>query len=95
MDRLKKASKIELASSFADSKVIGQSDSIPTAVPALNIAFSGDIHGGVVPGLTMFAGESRSFVPKRILTNTTMRYSFSMILKWVHQRITLILWKLT
>lgn len=61
MDRLKKASKIELASSFADSKVIGQSDSIPTAVPALNIAFSGDIHGGVVPGLTMFAGESRSF----------------------------------
>lgn len=61
MDRLKKASKIELASSFADSKVIGQTDSIPTAVPALNIAFSGDIHGGVAPGLTMFAGESRSF----------------------------------
>lgn len=61
MDRLKKASKIELASTFSDSKVIGQTDSIPTAVPALNIAFSGDIHGGVAPGLTMFAGESRSF----------------------------------
>lgn len=57
MDRLKKASKIELASTFSDSKVIGQTDSIPTAVPALNIAFSGDIHGGVVPGLTMFAGR--------------------------------------
>lgn len=44
-----------LTESFTDK------DCIPTDVPILNIAFSGKIDGGLVPGITVFAGESKSF----------------------------------
>jgi hypothetical protein len=27
----------------------------------MNIAFSGSIHGGITPGITMIAGESKRF----------------------------------
>ena len=34
---------------------------IPTAVPAINIALSGRLDGGLTPGLTMWAGPSKHF----------------------------------
>jgi RecA/RadA recombinase len=34
---------------------------IPTAVPAINIALSGKLDGGLTPGLTMWAGPSKHF----------------------------------
>jgi RecA/RadA recombinase len=34
---------------------------IPTAVPAVNIALSGKLDGGLTPGLTMWAGPSKHF----------------------------------
>jgi RecA/RadA recombinase len=34
---------------------------ITTAVPALNVALSGRLDGGVTPGLTIFAGPSKNF----------------------------------
>jgi RecA/RadA recombinase len=34
---------------------------IPTAVPAINVALSGKLDGGLTPGLTMWAGPSKHF----------------------------------
>ena len=34
---------------------------IPTDIPMLNVALSGDIDGGLTPGLTMLAGPSKHF----------------------------------
>jgi hypothetical protein len=34
---------------------------IPTAVPAINVALSGRLDGGLTPGLTMWAGPSKHF----------------------------------
>ena len=61
MDRLKKASKIDLANTFDSSEIVNNKDVIHLPVPALNIAFSGDLNGGLTPGLTMWAGESKMF----------------------------------
>lgn len=36
-------------------------DCIPTKLPILNIAFSGSLDGGLVSGISVFAGASRSF----------------------------------
>lgn len=61
LDRLKKASKIELTETLGKSEVLNSKDVIHLPVPALNIAFSGDLDGGFMPGLSMIAGESRTF----------------------------------
>lgn len=61
MDRLKKASKIELTNTLDKSQVFNDVDVIPTQIPALNIALSGSLDGGLTPGLTIFCGESRMF----------------------------------
>jgi hypothetical protein len=34
---------------------------IPTSIPAINIALSGKLDGGLTPGLTMWAGPSKHF----------------------------------
>jgi RecA/RadA recombinase len=34
---------------------------IPTAIPAINVALSGRLDGGLTPGLTMWAGPSKHF----------------------------------
>lgn len=34
---------------------------VPTPIPAINVALSGRIDGGLTPGLTIFAGPSRHF----------------------------------
>lgn len=59
--RLKKASIVQDASVLTESKVLDERDEIETPVYALNIAFSGRLHGGFVSGLSLLAGESRSF----------------------------------
>lgn len=61
LERLKKASKIELTETLGKSEVLNSKDVIHLPVPALNIAFSGDLDGGFMPGLSMIAGESRTF----------------------------------
>lgn len=61
MDRLKKASKIEYASSLSKTKVLEDMECAPTMIPALNIAFCGSLEGGVTAGLTMWAGASKCF----------------------------------
>lgn len=61
LNKLQKNSKLAHAQILADSDLFQGKTSIPTAVPALNIALSGSLNGGIGSGLTMFAGPSKHF----------------------------------
>jgi RecA/RadA recombinase len=61
MDKLIKSSTLKLTAPLLDSKVFGKKEAIPTQVPMINVALSGSIDGGLLPGLTMLAGPSKHF----------------------------------
>jgi RecA/RadA recombinase len=61
MEKLAKNSTIKLTSAIMDSKVFGKKDMAPTPVPMINVALSGRVNGGLVPGLLMLAGPSKHF----------------------------------
>ena len=61
IDKLKKNSTIKDTSVLTESKFFGMKDLIQTSVPALNVALSGRLDGGLTPGLTVFAGPSKHF----------------------------------
>jgi RecA/RadA recombinase len=61
LNKLLKAGAIKDSSILEDSPYFSERDLITTDLPILNIAFSGDIDGGLIPGLTIFAGLSKSF----------------------------------
>lgn len=61
LDRLLKSSTIKLSSSLDESDIYNIKDSIPTPIPALNIAYSSRVDGGITPGLTIWAGPSKHF----------------------------------
>lgn len=61
LDKLKKNSTIKDASILSDSVFFKKKDIIPTEVPAINIALSGTLTGGLTPGVTMWAGPSKHF----------------------------------
>jgi len=61
MERMIKSTKIKDADVLTDSKLFTDKETIQTAIPLINIALSGDIDGGLRPGLTSIAGPSRHF----------------------------------
>ena len=61
MDKLKKNSKIKDTSILNKSVLFSEVDVIPTSVPMINVALSGDIDGGLHSGLTVLAGPSKHF----------------------------------
>ncbi len=61
LDKIKKNSTIKDTAILADSKFFQKKDMIPTTIPAINIALSGKLDGGLTPGLTMWAGPSKHF----------------------------------
>jgi len=61
LDKLKKNTTIKDSSILAKSKFFTEKDVIPTDVPMVNVALSGSLEGGLVPGLTMLAGPSKHF----------------------------------
>jgi RecA/RadA recombinase len=61
LEKIKKNSSIKESAILAKSKFFTQKDMIPTSVPAVNIALSGKLDGGLTPGLTMWAGPSKHF----------------------------------
>jgi RecA/RadA recombinase len=61
MDKLRKNSTVKSSSIVAESQFFGEKELINTGVPALNIALSGDIDGGLASGLTVIAGPSKHF----------------------------------
>lgn len=61
LDKIKKNSTIKDSAILAKSKFFNEKDMIPTPIPAINIALSGSLDGGITPGLTMWAGPSKHF----------------------------------
>lgn len=61
LDKIKKNSTIKEAAVLSQSQFFTKKDMIPTAVPAINVALSGRLDGGLTPGLTMWAGPSKHF----------------------------------
>jgi RecA/RadA recombinase len=61
LDKIKKNSTIKDSAILSQSKFFTKKDMIPTTVPAINIALSGRLDGGLTPGITMWAGPSKHF----------------------------------
>jgi RecA/RadA recombinase len=61
LEKIKKNSSIKESAILSKSKFFTQKDMISTSVPAINIALSGKLDGGLTPGLTMWAGPSKHF----------------------------------
>jgi len=61
MDKLKKNSKVKTTEVLADSKFFKDKDMIATDTPMINVALSGEVDGGLAPGLTVLAGPSKHF----------------------------------
>ena len=61
LEKIKKNSSIKESAILSKSKFFTEKDMIPTAVPAINVALSGKLDGGLTPGLTMWAGPSKHF----------------------------------
>jgi RecA/RadA recombinase len=61
LDKIKKNSTIKDSAVLSQSKFFTKKDMIPTSLPAINIALSGRLDGGLTPGITMWAGPSKHF----------------------------------
>jgi RecA/RadA recombinase len=61
MDKLKKNSRIKESAILNKSKLFTNQDMVPTEVPMINVALSGDPDGGLTSGLTVLAGPSKHF----------------------------------
>lgn len=61
LSKLKKNSKIKETEVLQSSKFFNDKDMCATDVPMINVALSGDIDGGLTPGLTVLAGPSKHF----------------------------------
>ena len=61
LDKIKKNSSIKESAILSKSKFFNAKDMIQTSVPMLNVALSGSLSGGLTPGLTMLAANSRHF----------------------------------
>lgn len=74
LDKLQKAGSIKNAEILSESSFFNVKDCISTELPILNIAFSGEIGGGLIPGLTVIAGQSKSY--KTLLSLYCMKAYF-------------------
>jgi RecA/RadA recombinase len=61
LDKIKKNTTIKDSAILSTSKFFQKKDMIPTSIPAINVALSGRLDGGLTPGLTMWAGPSKHF----------------------------------
>lgn len=61
MDKLKKNCTIKIASILEDSTFFNDVDETITEIPAINIALSGSVDGGMKSGILTIAGPSRHF----------------------------------
>ena len=61
MDRMSKSGTIKTASILSESILFNNKDMVTTDIPIFNAAFSGDLDGGLVSGVTILAGPSKSF----------------------------------
>ena len=61
LEKIKKNSTIKDSAILSKSKFFTEKDMVPTDVPMINVALSGKLDGGIIPGLTMWAGPSKHF----------------------------------
>jgi len=61
LEKIKKNSTIKDTAILSKSKFFTDKDMVATEIPAINIALSGRIDGGLTPGLTVWAGPSKHF----------------------------------
>jgi RecA/RadA recombinase len=61
LDKIKKVGSIKSAELLSDSNFFNKKEGVPTEVPIINMALSGQIDGGLVSGLTFLAGPSKHF----------------------------------
>jgi len=61
LDKILKNSTIKNTSTLGESKVFTKQEEVSTPIPAINVAVSGKLDGGFVPGITVFAGPSKHF----------------------------------
>lgn len=61
IEKMMKNTQIKSSAMIEDSDVFGKKDPVVTGVPAINIALSGTVDGGLTPGLLTLAGPSKHF----------------------------------
>ena len=61
MAKLKKNSKVKLATELNKSEFFQDDEVVQTDVPMLNVALTGSLDGGLTPGRTVLAGPSKHF----------------------------------
>lgn len=61
MDKLKKNSATKSSAILSESAFFNDLDQVATDVPMINAALSGDLEGGLTPGLLTLAGPSKHF----------------------------------
>lgn len=61
LDKMLKTGSTKNSSILSKSTFFNAKEMIQTDLPILNIAFSGSLDGGLIPGLTVVAGASKSF----------------------------------
>lgn len=61
LEKMKKINSLKNTELLSESTFFNKKESVPTAVPIINIALSAEINGGLSSGLTFLAGPSRHF----------------------------------
>lgn len=61
MQKILNNSPTKYAAILSESDSFNQKDVISTEIPIINVAFSGDLNGGLLSGLTLLAGPSKTF----------------------------------
>jgi hypothetical protein len=61
IERIKENSTIKETDILSESEFFANRVVIPVSIPAINIALSGDLDGGISSGMTMWAGPSKHF----------------------------------
>lgn len=61
LERMKKSGSIRTTNILSQSDYFNEKDIIPTDIPIINLALSGDLNKGLTSGLTFIAGPSRNF----------------------------------
>jgi RecA/RadA recombinase len=61
LERMKKSGSIKATNVLSESNFFNEKDVIPTEIPIINLALSGNLNKGLTSGLTFIAGPSRNF----------------------------------
>ena len=61
LEKMLKTGSTKTSATLSSSSFFNSKEAIPTDLPILNVAFSGSLDGGLTPGLTVVAGQSKTF----------------------------------